>query len=376
MVIAPVNIMPPTSSNSVTNSIGIILPPTIAAIVDDSRKHPEKGHVLSRLCDHSQQLIDESSAGQKKRGPPGNNTCAPIIQNKFICTIPGDVSTIKGYINTTVKNKLTDIECDGHIFSISTVHQYYMVVILSIPERGKVPCLCPRYLIDTSAIKALQASTPYINQSKYRSSTGKTDQRKAVNRNTACSISVTSLPASRGDVVGNLIESGLFKGRVVDDNMLSSINSGCIRQCGPQSFYTVDRRYLINKKTLMNVAQEIIPSPSDGLLRLVPIGRNVNIMVSMGEETVLNQLVYHTSIKNAIGALHQAGNLPSPSLKERLLQISIGGDPDSMAIGKFLPCEGLSDNPNINVRCACGFAVNNIPKSTGLLRRRCQGARK
>lgn len=59
-------------------------------------------------------------------------------------------------------------------------------------------CLCPRYLIDTSAIKVLQASTLGLT------STGEADKRKAVTRNSACSISViTSLPASRGDVVGN-----------------------------------------------------------------------------------------------------------------------------------------------------------------------------
>ena len=53
-----------------------------------------------------------------------------------------DVSTTKGYINITFNNELTAIECDGYIISISSMHhQYYVVIILNILERGMVPCV-------------------------------------------------------------------------------------------------------------------------------------------------------------------------------------------------------------------------------------------
>ena len=42
---------------------------------------------------------------------------------------------------------------------------------------------------------------------------------------------------------------------------------------------------------------------------------------------------------------------------ERMLPVSIGGDPDIMTVGKFLYCR----NPNevIEIRCACGFVVDD-----------------
>jgi hypothetical protein len=43
-----------------------------------------------------------------------------------------------------------------------------------------------------------------------------------------------------------------------------------------------------------------------------------------------------------------------------------------MMIGKFIPCKGLSDNPDITIRCACGFAVEGMQKSTGPLKIKCR----
>lgn len=45
---------------------------------------------------------------------------------------------------------------------------------------------------------------------------------------------------------------------------------------------------------------------------------------------------------------------------------------ESMMIGKFIPCKGLSDNPDITIRCACGFAVEGMQKSTGPLKIKCR----
>lgn len=43
-----------------------------------------------------------------------------------------------------------------------------------------------------------------------------------------------------------------------------------------------------------------------------------------------------------------------------------------MMIGKFIPCKGLSDNPDITIRCACGFAVEGMQKSRGPLKIKCR----
>lgn len=37
-------------------------------------------------------------------------------------------------------------------------------------------------------------------------------------------------------------------------------------------------------------------------------------------------------------ALDMAGELPLPTNMERMLQVSIWGDPDGMTVGKFLYC--------------------------------------
>ena len=88
--------------------------------------------------------------------------------------------------------------------------------------------------------------------------------------------------------------------------------------------------------------------------------------------------MHHKTLKKAIVALSLAGSLPVPSIDERVLQVAIGGDPDSMMIGNFLTCQGLRNKPNINVRCACGFVVGSSPTVSNnilrhLLRPRCGG---
>ena len=59
----------------------LVLPPRIAAIVEDAQNHPEKGHVLSRINAHGQRLRDKKARDedatnkkpQRTNGEPGDN---------------------------------------------------------------------------------------------------------------------------------------------------------------------------------------------------------------------------------------------------------------------------------------------------------------
>ena len=53
----------------------------------------------------------------------------------------------------------------------------------------------------------------------------------------------------------------------------------------------------------------------------------------------------------------QAGYMPAPTVEERVFQAAISGDLNSLMRGKFLPCSGLQNNPDVTIHCACGFQV-------------------
>ena len=52
-----------------------------------------------------------------------------------------------------------------------------------------------------------------------------------------------------------------------------------------------------------------------------------------------------------------ANNNSILSEAEHMLQISIGGNPEEMKIGKFSLYKCLRDCPNININCACGLSA-------------------
>jgi len=85
---------------------------------------------------------------------------------------------------------------------------------------------------------------------------------------------------------------------------------------------------------------------------------DVDAMIRLGTSAIESRLVYHRTIQEAISALDRASSLPTPSLKERVLQLSIGGDTESMMVGRFIPCSGGSDKPDIKLRCACGYVAD------------------
>ena len=292
------------------------------------------------------------------------NNRGPISSTKFKC-IDLNIPTIEGSIAIYDVNNTTPpvITCIGYIVSISDDHNS-AVIVLQIPRRGKVPCICPLSLIDESAIKVVKAKS-----SLYRK------DYEMLSRMSSKSISITHTPAKWKRKKGHLILTGPtnIRGRVVDKHMLDSLEIGCLRKSGDdRSYYTLNRRFKIRKEQLRNSAQTVFNTPNG--MKLCPAGYDgINAMVSIGEESVNSRLVYHVSISNAILELDHASNLPTPSLEEELLQISIGGDPKLLNVGKFLPCQGLFDNPKISVRCACGFVVDDTmhDAASSLLRCKC-----
>jgi hypothetical protein len=158
--------------------------------------------------------------------------------------------------------------------------------------------------------------------------------------------------------------------------MLESLKGGCLRigTHTDQAFYTLDRFFSIHKQKLRETARTLGISSSG--IRLYHTDRRADIakMISVGQSAIEMRMTRHRTLKGALEASHGAGNLLPPSFDERLLQVSIGGNPDSMQVGKFIPCAGHSDSTELTVRCACGFkSVDKLPpqlqKSRGVLKK-------
>jgi len=155
--------------------------------------------------------------------------------------------------------------------------------------------------------------------------------------------------------------------------MLDALELGCLCTVSEkaQSWYTLDRRYSIRKRELLNTAQLVFLSTNG--MKLCPTGRDVDAMICLGDLAVQSRKKRRRTISKSILELDRAGKLGPPSLEEELLQISIGGDPRTMNVGKFVPCQRLAYNPDVEIRCACGFIVDDAihSESKHLLRRTC-----
>ena len=148
-----------------------------------------------------------------------------------------------------------------------------------------------------------------------------------------------------------------MKGRVVDDCMMDALKAGCFRigDRTSRSFYTLNHIYSVDERHLQEIAHTIIKSGHG--LRLTPANpRDVKLMIRCGQMAIESRLVYHNSVHGAVVSLDNARN-EEPSTEERMLQLSVGGDPNSMMIGRFLPCQATQNSPDVKLRCACGFAV-------------------
>ncbi|KAL9184979.1 hypothetical protein ACHAXT_002756 [Thalassiosira profunda] len=183
---------------------------------------------------------------------------------------------------------------------------------------------------------------------------------------------------SKEGVRGHLLLEGRrgIKGRVVDDGMLEALKAGCLRvgDHTGQAWYTLDRAFPCDEDRLREIGYTASSSDRGITLYRADL-RARKCIVRCARAAVEGRLVYHRTQHKALEALHKtAVKRDAPTQEERLLVLSIGGNPNKMAIkGRFLNCSQQRDFPGIGTRCACGFGIaeRETPAARQLLKRAC-----
>ena len=214
--------------NSIITPLGIILPAKVVATIRDYEEHPERGRLLERINPrHRQDSINsEQSVATTKKPRHNKNKHQATSSKRFKCTScePGVIPSIDASIGIVSIDKIGTtkiIDCKGYVISIIPNEPYWAVLVLNIPPRGNVPCLCPTYLLDDSAIKAAEGYTSSL-----------TDTRKSAFCPYIENITFTTADACRENTHGHMILTGPqgIRGRVVDSSMLKCLKAGCLRE--------------------------------------------------------------------------------------------------------------------------------------------------
>lgn len=357
-----------------TDAPGIVLPPKIAAIAADHRKHPEKGRLLDIIMAYRKQNISNASNSKKKRRAERNIAImSSSKQFTYRSLTPCGLPVFDGSIGicSTTTTKVDIIKCTGYLLSILPDDNHVAVIVLKIKDRGMLPSLCPVSSLDAQII---QEGDELFNM---RHDKKKDRFCRSTTIIPTTNISVFRVDEQGGNIQGHMLLDGhrSMKGRVVDERMLAALEAGCLRtgEHTDQAFYTLDRVFSVRDWILKDTAHIIIESVHG--MRLSPAGRyDVMKLIRWGESVIEERLSYHHSMQCAIQSLDEASKLGPPSIDERIFQVSIGGDTNTMVMGKFLPCQKLQNNPNIDIKCACGFTVDCTPvpnKLRSLLRCKC-----
>lgn len=362
--------MASSETGEVTNSIGLRLPSALADIVKDHEAHPEKGRLLDRINAYRRGLSGQGGNGKKKRRVENNTRSTSSYLLTLQSHDSGGGVVIGGSIGIQTDGDTDIVACSGRLVSVcpkhDTLEEKNVVIVLDVPGGRRIPCLCPMRLLD----KPAQQAVVMIQ-------TGKGERIKEQDSGMMQVVSPTSVPVQRDGVNGHLLiegARGLF-GRVVDDSMMAALKAGCLRERVNASrayyYHTLDRVYSIDKRNLRRIGC-ILWLSDRGIILLRASRCDIDLMVRSGRAAIESRLVWHKSLQNALQALDDAHNIDPPSTEEQLLQLSVGGDIDSMVMGQFLPCTGLKDIPNIRTRCACGFTGKNVPEvAQNLFRCRC-----
>ena len=352
------------------------MPAGVAAIVEDHRKHPERGRLLDRVnAYHRERLQSELAASSAAAATAPTSFTVPCHSNiphssnrfLFVSCTPGGTPIFEGTICVDSEGSRKNVRCRGYLVTVSDENDF-AVVVLDIPERGMIPCLCPIAIIDEHTTKAYQ---------KTLKEKGISDGRRVMHCRSMNIVSISSLPACIEDdgVHGHLLLDGPnnVRGRVVDTRMLTCLEAGCLRTGAHaiQTYYTLNRPWCVDTEELANNSRLLLDTPT-GIWECSTGKQDVKRLVSMGQFANESRVIFHKTITKAIIALDKARKLPPPTVDDILLQVSVGGDTDALTMGQFLPCKQHRDHPDIRIRCACGFVVDGIPKGKGLLRRLCQ----
>ena len=309
-------------------------------------------------------VLRKGNVGRKKKGDESS------VDFTFCSSGPDEGVSVRGSIGVISGDSVSVVPCTGHVIATDPDDGDVAAVILDCPEKGLIPCCCPVSLLDEATREALIA----FHTRQY---SGRTTRYSRV----VCNISFKSSPAVRDGVEGHLLTDAVrgLKGRVVDEAMLAALKAGCLRKGehstsnhhGSNAFYTLDRAFSANYETIKRSAHTIVRSSSGA--RLFPTTRKEDVISIMrcGQSAVQGLLVYHHNVQSAIERLDRAHAIGEPTTYEQHIQMALGGTVDSLVMGRFLACERMSNEPNIGVRCACGFRVAGLKPGEGLLRIAC-----
>lgn len=341
---------------------GLHLPPGQAKIVRAHHAGRLKGDLLTHLLRHRRAAQRQGAAAKKKRRVEHKRRIKSSNLLRVRHSQPGGEMIVEGSIGVDSADGAVEfVNCSGRLVSArpkdDDASDMAGVLVLDVPGRGEIPCLFPTSLLDEAGQKAVNAM-----REKQESKRSARYSRKLQ------PVVPITVPVSRDDISGHLLVGGEgvksdLLGRVVDDAMLAALQAGCV-QIGEHSthaVYTLSRAFVRNRRRLKDIARTLVPS-QQGIRLFVASSRDIELMIRCGESAILSQLVHHSSIRKAVQALDRINDSNQPSSGERLLQLSVGGDVDSMSVGSFIPCGGRCNNPDIGIRCACGFAATAADK--------------
>lgn len=174
--------------NLVRNSLGIVVPADIDAIVKDYNRHPERGRLLDRINEHSRRNNNEAPAAKKQRRAERNKGHKTAQKLAFRSCSDGGMPKIEGTIGIWCGDKLDKNVCSDYLVYASEHRDGDLaLILLHHPEKGSIPCVCATSLLDASAIEAIKKSS----KQHY-------GQRKALNWSSMRNLTIQSVPISRG----------------------------------------------------------------------------------------------------------------------------------------------------------------------------------
>ena len=155
----------------------------------------------------------------------------------------------------------TAANCNGYIVSMCDKDTSDALVVLEVNGGEMISCLCPTSAMDHNTVEAGKAFA--IQQAK---------KRQAHSCQDAEFLTIDAIPATLRDVHGHLVVVGTkgLRGRVVDTQMLASLQGGCLREkqnpsssCNSNhasAYFTLESLFIMQPSRLKSVARQIVVS--------------------------------------------------------------------------------------------------------------------
>lgn len=154
--------MSSSDANLVTNSIGIVTPHAMAAIVDDHDINPHNGRLLDRVHEDYWREERTKAAAAVSLHYNSNYIKWPmiilphLINHLLINGIPIFEGCVSIDMNTD--GNYVTINCRGYLVYILSDQPYLAVIVLELPELGVMPCLSELHMFDVKIINVFSQS--------------------------------------------------------------------------------------------------------------------------------------------------------------------------------------------------------------------------